>query len=246
MLRANRHEVSNTLSLLPNLPPTGTLPDYACVIVGGNAGLVGLSREHFGLSLALRLPAFFVVTKCDMAPPHVLQATVAELQATLKKPGVRKRPLMIKTEDDVLVAARSIAADAVAPIFLISAVDGRGLALLRLFLNLLPAREDWYAKESGPAEFLIDEIFSIPGVGTVVAGTLRSGILTDSSKLLLGPDPGDGQFKPAAVKSIHFKRVPVGRVVAGQTAALALKKVKRNSVRKGMVRFTTQCNNTEP
>ena len=45
---------------------TAALPDYACVIVGGNAGLVGMSREHFGIALALRIPAFFVVSKIDM------------------------------------------------------------------------------------------------------------------------------------------------------------------------------------
>lgn len=45
-----------------------------------------------------------------------------------------------------------------------------------------------------------------------------------------GPDIGDGSFKAAAVKSIHYKRLPVGAVVAGQTAALALKKTKRSQV----------------
>jgi GTPase len=45
-----------------------------------------------------------------------------------------------------------------------------------------------------------------------------------------GPDIGDGTFKPAAIKSIHYKRLPVSQVVAGQTAALALKKVKRSQV----------------
>jgi translation elongation factor EF-Tu-like GTPase len=214
---------------------TAAVPDYACVIVGGNAGLVGMSREHFGIALALRIPAFFVVSKIDMAPEQILKQTVAELSATLRKPGVRRRPFLIKTDDDVVTAARNMAADALTPIFLISAVDGRGLARLRMFLNLLPQREDWGALEDGDAEFLIDEVFSVPGVGTVVAGTLKSGSISDSTRLMLGPDPGDGQFKAAAVKSIHYKGSPVSRVVAGQTAALALKKVKRTSVRKGMV-----------
>ncbi len=46
-----------------------------------------------------------------------------------------------------------------------------------------------------------------------------------------GPDVADGLFKPATIKSIHYKRLPVGQVVAGQTAAMALKKVKRTQVR---------------
>jgi hypothetical protein len=37
----------------------------------------------------------------------------------------------------------------------------------------------------------------------------------------------------------HYKRLPVGQVVAGQTAALALKKVKRAQV--CMARHTAQC-----
>lgn len=214
---------------------TGTLPDYACVIVGGNAGLVGMSREHYGLALALRIPVFFVVSKIDMAPEQILKETVAELSATLRKPGVRKRPLLIKSDDDVFTAAANMASDAVTPIFLLSAVDGRGLARLRLFLNLLPQREDWGAREAEDTEFLIDEVFQVPGVGTVVAGTLRAGSISDSTRLMLGPDPGDGLFKLAAVKSLHYKAQPVSRIVAGQTAALALKKVKRKEVRKGMV-----------
>jgi len=74
----------------------------------------------------------------------------------------------------------------------------------------------------------------VPGVGTVVAGTVKHGIITPNTTFLLGPDIRDGTFKPCAVKSIHYKRLPVGRVVAGQTAALALKKLKRSQVRKGM------------
>jgi hypothetical protein len=69
----------------------------------------------------------------------------------------------------------------------------------------------------------------------VVAGTLKRGVIKTNSTLLLGPDIGDGSFWATAVKSIHYKRMPVGQVVAGQTAALALKKVKRSQVRKGMV-----------
>ena len=62
---------------------------------------------------------------------------------------------------------------------------------------------------------------------------MKRGHIATNSRLLLGPDIGDGQFKATAVKSIHYKRLPVAKVVAGQTAALALKKVRRGEVRKG-------------
>ena len=189
-----------------------------------------------GIVLALRVPAFFVVSKVDFAPEEITKATVLELCTVLKKPGVRKRPFIVRTETDVFAAAANMAADAIAPIFLVSSVDGRGLDHLRLFLNLLPQRCEWGLREAEPVEFVIDEVFSVPGVGTVVAGTLLAGVLTESTpRLLVGPDPGDSGFKPVAIKSIHYKRVPATRVVAGQAAALALKKVKRSAVRKGMV-----------
>ena len=67
-------------------------------------------------------------------------------------------------------------------------------------------------------------------MGTIVAGTLKKGTLTPNMTLLMGPDIEGGLFKPVSIKSIHYKRMPVTHVVAGQTAALALKKTKKNQV----------------
>jgi GTPase len=35
---------------------TGCQPDYVMLIVGGNAGLIGMSKEHLGVALALQVP----------------------------------------------------------------------------------------------------------------------------------------------------------------------------------------------
>lgn len=43
------------------------------VQVGSNAGIVGMTKEHLGLALALNVPVFVVVTKIDMCPTNVLQ-----------------------------------------------------------------------------------------------------------------------------------------------------------------------------
>ncbi len=56
---------------------------------------------------------------------------------------------------------------------------------------------------------------SVPGVGTVVAGTLKHGIIVPGATLMLGPDIGDGTFKLTAIKSIHYKRLPVAQVSPG-------------------------------
>jgi len=59
-----------------------------------------------------------------------------------------------------------------------------------------------------PAEFQIDDIYSVPGVGTVVSGTVYKGKIKINDTLLLGPDL-IGQFKPITIKGIHRKRLPV-------------------------------------
>ena len=41
----------------------GYMPDYACLIVGANMGIVGMCKEHMGVALALKVPVFFVITK---------------------------------------------------------------------------------------------------------------------------------------------------------------------------------------
>lgn len=62
-----------------------------------------------------------------------------------------------------------------------------------------------------------------------MAGTVRPGDVP-----LLGPDSVN-QFIPAAIKSIQRKRVNVDYAEAGQAVTLALKRIKRAQVRKGMV-----------
>ncbi len=68
----------------------------------------------------------------------------------------------------------------------------------------------------------------------LVSGTMQTGILHVGDSLLLGPD-ALGHFVPCVIKSIHRKRVPVPTTAAGQSASFALKKIKRSSIRRGMV-----------
>ncbi|XP_070580603.1 GTP-binding protein 1-like [Ptychodera flava] len=211
---------------------TGHAPDFCMLMIGSNAGIVGMTKEHLGLALALSVPVFVVVTKIDMCPPNVLQETLKLLQRILKSPGCRKIPVLVNNKDDVVVTATNFSSERVCPIFQISNVTGENMDLLKMFLNLLSTRMQ--SHESEPAEFQIDDTYSVPGVGTVVSGTTLKGVIRLNDTLLLGPD-AVGQFLPIAVKSIHRKRLPVKMVKGGQTASFSLKKIKRSQIRKGMV-----------
>lgn len=218
---------------------TGHAPDFGMLMIGANAGIVGMTKEHLGLALALSVPVFVVVTKIDMCPPNILQDNLKLLIRILKSPGCRKVPVMVKTRDDVVISATNFVSERLCPIFQVSNVNGENLDLLKMFLNLLTTRMPSHDNE--PAEFQIDDTYSVPGVGTVVSGTTLQGVIRLNDTLLLGPDPL-GHFIPIAVKSIHRKRMNVREVRGGQTASFALKKIKRSQIRKGMVMVSPALN----
>nr|KAJ3423176.1 hypothetical protein HK105_000991 [Polyrhizophydium stewartii] len=213
---------------------TGCSPDYVMLMVGANAGIIGMTKEHLGLALALQVPVFIVITKIDMCPKNVLESTINQLVKILKSPGCRKIPMFIRTVGDVLMASANFISERVCPVFQVSNVSGEGLDLLKLFLNLLHANSNNKYDAKAPVEYQITDTFSVPGVGTVVSGTVTSGIVHVGDTLLLGPD-STGQFVPTMVKSIQRKRVNTPCAAAGQSASFGLKKVKRSALRKGMV-----------
>ncbi len=135
----------------------------------------------------------------------------------LKSPGCQKLPVVVKPEDDVSVYAQNLASDKVTPIFSISNVTGEGIDKLKEFLSLLHSRihmSGHFKKPTDPVEFFIDGIYSVTGVGIVVAGTLKAGTVVPNTTLMLGPDK-TGKFTTVVVKSIHHKRTPVETAVSG-------------------------------
>uniref|UniRef100_A0A5K3ESD2 Tr-type G domain-containing protein n=1 Tax=Mesocestoides corti TaxID=53468 RepID=A0A5K3ESD2_MESCO len=217
---------------------TGFAPDYAMLMIGANAGIVGMTKEHLGLALALSVPVFVVITKVDMCPTNVLNETVNYLFRLLKSPGCRKMPVLVSTQDGVVCSATNFTSERMCPVFLVSNVTGSNLDLLTSFLNLLSTpRSNMDSSPyplDKPAEFQIDELFTVPGVGAIVSGTCMSGVISVNDNLQLGPDTS-GRFFPVLVKSIHRKRMPVQSVKAGQTASFSLKRPKGCQLRRGMV-----------
>lgn len=213
---------------------TANIPEYGMLMVGANAGLIGMSKEHLGVALALSIPVFITITKIDMCPPQILEATIKQLTKVLKSPGCRKTPVFVESMEQVVDCAARLGSERICPIFQISNVTGHHVDLLRAFLNILPQSGLTKFDPSLPFELQISDIFSVPFVGTVVSGVLTSGSVKVGDNLLIGPD-SLGQFIQTSVRSIQRKRVNVESAIAGQSASFALKRVRRNQVRKGMV-----------
>mmetsp|Transcript_36340 Transcript_36340/g.82339 ORF Transcript_36340/g.82339 Transcript_36340/m.82339 type:complete len:384 (+) Transcript_36340:559-1710(+) len=221
----------------------GLCPDHAMIVVNANSGFQRMSREHLGIALALRIPISIVVTKIDIAPPNVYEENMNFLCKLMKSTAVKKEPIVVKSEEDVLMAAQSQTPDKVAAIFCVSNVTGEGLEYLKSFIHRMQSRlydNGLFRKPSEPVEFHLDGVYMVTGVGIVVAGLMRSGRVSQNQQLLLGPDKS-GQFRPVLVRSIHYKRVPADSVETGQTGAFSLRSLdkknplKKSSFRKGMV-----------
>lgn len=207
-------------------------PNYCLLMVAANNGLIGMSKEHLGIALALNVPVMVVVTKIDICPPNILEQTLTQITKIMKSPGARKIPTFIKTREECINTATQFVSQRICPVFLVSNVTGENLDLVRTFLNILPHHGRY--NSDAPFEFHVNDTFSVPFTGTVVSGIIKSGVIHEGDNVLIGPD-SLGQFTPTAVRSIERKRIRVPAASAGQSASFALKKVKRKDVRKGMV-----------
>lgn len=58
---------------------------------------------------------------------HSPYTLVQNLMSILKKPGVKKKPFLVRNQADVLLCARNMNTDSLAPIFLTSAVTGEAI-----------------------------------------------------------------------------------------------------------------------
>ncbi|PWA30722.1 hypothetical protein CCH79_00009218 [Gambusia affinis] len=204
----------------------------------------GTTREHLGLAMALKVPIFIVVSKVDLCSRGTVERTVRQLERVLKQPGCNKIPMVVMNPDDAVTAAQQFTH--ITPIFTLSSVSGESLDLLKVFLNILPPLSNSKEQEElmqQLTEFQVDEIYSVPDVGTVVGGTLYSGVCREGERLVVGPTE-EGRFLRLKVGSIQRNRSACRVLKAGQAATLALGNFDRSLLRKGMVMVSPKMNPT--
>lgn len=220
----------------------GLFPDYAMIIVGANMGVSRMTKEHLGISLALKLPFFVVITKIDMTPPEITQNTINVLKKILTASSVNRKPLMVDNDEINHTAAEALISDRICPIFQVSSVTLEGIPALTKFIYMLRARNHLNSMIGGidkPVEFDIHEKFIVTGVGLVVSGTLRSGTLKIGDTLMCGPDKFL-KFNPVLVKTIHVNRVATDAAYSGSFCCISIKplmkktELTKKDFRKGM------------
>ncbi|CDQ97589.1 unnamed protein product, partial [Oncorhynchus mykiss] len=164
-----------------------------------------------------------------------VERTVRQLEHVLKLPGSNKVPMVVASPDDAVTAAQQFAqSSSITPIFTLSSVSGESLALLKVFFNILPPLSNSKEQEElmqQLTEFQVDEIYTVPDVGTVVGGTLYSGVCREGERLVVAPTD-EGRFLRLKLGSIHRNRSACRVLRAGQAATLALGNFDRSLLRK--------------
>ena len=208
-------------------------PDMCMIMVGANRGIMRMTREHIFLCKTLDIPFCIVITKIDMVKDcsNVLEETLQSITNLMKKPGIRRIPIKIHSEDDIVRCAMHIHSKTIVPIFSVSNTTLEGIPYLHKFLNMLPKRHTDH--ENTDVECHLDASWTVPGVGTVLGGHLITGTIKIGDKLWFGPN--NNTYTQITVKSLHCKKVPIQEVSKSCYICLGVKGIGKYDYKKGNV-----------
>lgn len=181
--------------------------DFVVLVVAADNGVMPQTREHLQIMNVMGLQrGIIAITKTDIVDPEIIELAEDEL-AELVKGGFLEG----------------------CPIVSVSSITGEGLDRLKREIESLTQQ---IPNRPGGKVFrlFIDRIFSVSGHGTVVTGTVTSGVLrTDAEAFLLPPG------KKLRVRRLERYGTETEKVVAGDRASMNLTGFAREDFRRGMI-----------
>jgi len=181
--------------------------DFALLVIAADDGVMPQTREHLAiLSLLGITRGAIALTKADRVDPVRLTEVRAEVAAALAGTALRDAPTF--------------------PVDARQGGDSRIVALrdyLHATAAAMPARRD-----EGLFRLAVDRVFTLPGHGTMVTGTVFSGKVETGDALMLMP-----AGKPVCVRSIHAQNRPAESGRAGQRCALNLAGAATQDIERG-------------
>jgi selenocysteine-specific elongation factor len=176
--------------------------DLFLLVIDAGEGARPQTHEHLAILRLLGIERGVVaVTKADAVDPETLELALAEAGELV--PG--------------------------AEVVAVSAKTGAGLDELREALARAAAAVPGRSGEA-QARLYVDRAFTIPGAGTVVTGTLRSGSISAGDELRVEPSG-----LRTRARSVQVHDVQVERAEAGQRVAVNLPGISRSQLRRGDV-----------
>nr|XP_009861134.1 elongation factor Tu, mitochondrial isoform X2 [Ciona intestinalis] len=199
---------------------TGTSSmDAAILVVAATDGTMPQTREHLLLAKQIGVENLVVyMNKVDAADEEMIELVEMEIRETLTSYG-------FDGENTTIIAGSalcsleekepSIGRDSIAK--LCEAID----------TVPIPPRD-----LTSPPVFPIDNVYGIPGRGTVITGCLKQGVLKRGDSLDI---IGFGKSLKCSISSMEMFHKTLDRVEAGDQAGVLSKGIKREEVRTGMV-----------
>lgn len=181
--------------------------DMVLLVIAADEGVMPQTKEHFNiLSLLDIKKGIVVVTKKDMVDKEWLDVVVEDIKNFLKGTFL----------ENSYIAA-------------VSSVTGEGMDELIKEIDEIAGELDEKRSDSF-FRLPVDRIFTISGFGTVVTGTLISGMVSEGDKCLVYPSGIETR-----VRNIQVHEQPVKSAFAGQRVAINLSNVKVEDINRGDV-----------
>ncbi len=181
--------------------------DLVMLVIAADEGIMPQTREHLDILRLLGVKSGLV--------------------ALTKRDTVEQEWLDLVTEEVRDFVAGSFLEEA--PIVAVSSRSGAGLDELKLQLARL-AQQAVEKRREGPFRLPVDRVFTVPGFGTVVTGTLLSGEIAVGDELEILPSGREGR-----VRGIQAHGIKGDKGQAGQRLAVNLQGIDLDQVHRGDV-----------
>lgn len=190
--------------------------DLVLLVVAADEGVMPQTKEHLNILSLLKIKkGIIVLTKTDMVDEEWLEIIVEQVK------------------EDV---AGTFLEDAT--IIPVSSVTREGFDRLAMEIDTLTEIVETKDVDK-PLRLPVDRVFSIPGFGTIVTGTLISGTIKEGDKVMIYP-----QKLESRVRTIQVHDISVGVAEAGQRVAMNLAGIKLEEITRGDV--VAAINSMEP
>jgi selenocysteine-specific elongation factor len=181
--------------------------DLALLIVAANEGMMPQTREHLAILNLLEIrQGIVVITKKDLVDEELLS--------------------LVRMEVEELVGATTLSQ---APIVAVSALTGEGLPqLVNKIDELLETTEP--RRDLGRPRLIIDRVFTMPGSGTVVTGTLIDGALATGQEVEIVPAGLKSRLRGLQTHKTRLDKATPGSRVAANLVGMTTSQLHRGDV----------------
>ena len=182
--------------------------DYALLLIAADDGIMPQTVEHATILGLLGITQGAVlITKIDRATPEQVAERKSQARALLAAHGLDSHEVLA-----------------------VSAQRGDGMAELKEHLFAAARKLPGRAVEGHGFRMGLDRVFTLDGIGTVVAGSIAAGRVAVGDSLCLAHDPATLY----RVRSLHSHNQSVPSAQAGQRCAIGLVGLERSQVQRGM------------